>query len=473
MALLRNNTGSSRSCRPLAVIGSFVATVGVAAGAHIQSVRQAPLLAREERPASSVALLQEKPGEATQTLPFAPPSFYRTSVGIREELRTLAAASPDAVKLSENVNGTGIDVARLFLGNGAGSGGSTSLIEESGTTPGVQRKRAFFLFGEHARELISPESGLHLAHELVSSNLHHGSQHLQGAWEVIIVANANPSSRDRVLGPNREYCLRTAVSGVDLNRNFPDHWMATGHNGTETWSGPAPLSEREPTLVAEMLREFEPDLFLTVHSGTLSMFLPFGWSETEKPSNYKDMLQILDDVNKKMRVPYGGAMETIHYQATGNSMDFAYDVAKVPYAFAVEIYAGGGPQRSYDSAASENDDASQRDPFTEEYEALRQRYLDRGDIVDNHVSFITMSEKLKQKRAWNGEETSAPERELRLSVLTPSLLNNTIISNTIIINTIIINTIIINTIIINTIILVKAHPYKRHHPSCWLRFQIE
>ena len=81
----------------------------------------------------------------------------------------------------------------------------------------------FLLFGEHARELISPETGLNIAKAVcgradttvdMQENLKHFNYHM--------VLNANPASRRKV--EEGEYCLRVNENGVDLNRNWDDHW---------------------------------------------------------------------------------------------------------------------------------------------------------------------------------------------------------------------------------------------------------
>lgn len=82
----------------------------------------------------------------------------------------------------------------------------------------------FYLFGEHPRELISPETGLNLINtlcgEMSSSNLNIDSLLEQNIFQIVL--NANPYGRTLV--EEGESCRRTNENGIDLNRNWDDHW---------------------------------------------------------------------------------------------------------------------------------------------------------------------------------------------------------------------------------------------------------
>merc|ERR1719498_1300271 len=88
--------------------------------------------------------------------------------------------------------------------------------------------KGFILFGEHARELISPETGLALVKTLCGE----GEQGMVGmlAKDVLkdsefqIVTNGNPKSRRKV--EQGDFCLRVNENGVDLNRNWDEEWEA-------------------------------------------------------------------------------------------------------------------------------------------------------------------------------------------------------------------------------------------------------
>jgi Zinc carboxypeptidase len=70
-------------------------------------------------------------------------------------------------------------------------------------------RKAFFLFGEHAREMISPETGLLFLKQLCG-----GKTKILEKFEIQVILNANPLSRERV--EKGEYCLRVNENGKKL-----------------------------------------------------------------------------------------------------------------------------------------------------------------------------------------------------------------------------------------------------------------
>eukprot|EP01016_Furgasonia_blochmanni_P015656 TRINITY_DN1864_c0_g4_i2.p1 TRINITY_DN1864_c0_g4~~TRINITY_DN1864_c0_g4_i2.p1 ORF type:complete len:494 (-),score=170.00 TRINITY_DN1864_c0_g4_i2:173-1654(-) len=211
---------------------------------------------------------------------------------------------------------------------------------EINRNPEAEKQKVFLLFGEHAREMISPETGLQLLKTLcgqVESDMDVDGILNNNYFQIIL--NANPISRQKV--EQGDYCLRVNENGVDLNRNWDDHWQTNEENSMQqTYGGPHPFSETETVTVKKALSNFEPTVFLTVHSGTKGMYTPYAWTTEEGTTNEDNMLQVTDNLNEKYcNCGHGSAAETIGYLSSGTCLDYAYDKLNIPYTFAWEIYA--------------------------------------------------------------------------------------------------------------------------------------
>merc|ERR1719158_1748971 len=155
--------------------------------------------------------------------------FYHTTSDIHRQLVDLSSNCPGMTLRQEN-------------------GGSDSLsidvvnIKAPGSSP---VNKNFYLFGEHARELISPESGLHLIQSLCGeTDLSAKARETLKDSEFEIVLNGNPRSRSKV--EQGDFCLRVNENGVDLNRNWDEKWEAEPDLAPQhTNPGPSAFSEPE------------------------------------------------------------------------------------------------------------------------------------------------------------------------------------------------------------------------------------
>ena len=80
------------------------------------------------------------------------------------------------------------------------------------------------LFGEHPREMISPETGLNFLKAICnkSEKKYDDMDHVVDNYELRILLNANPDARKMVERGN--YCRRENENNVDINRNYDSHW---------------------------------------------------------------------------------------------------------------------------------------------------------------------------------------------------------------------------------------------------------
>jgi len=267
-----------------------------------RSLRPRPLVA--DTAVTPCKLLQEYP-------------YYHTTRQIHDELVDLGARCP----------GMTLDTRTR-----SGDDGHNRTIDVVTIRSYVERpvNRNLALFGEHARELISPESGLHLVRALcgLTDLAAHATEVLQDN-EFRLIINANPGSREEVERGN--YCLRTNPSGVDLNRNWDEEWEG---------AGPRPFSEAETLIVKEVAVEYQPTNFLTVHSGTRGLYMPWAYNRDRLATrNRLQMLSILRSLaTSYCECPFGGAGREVGYRCPGTSLDWVYDKLQTPYSFAFEIY---------------------------------------------------------------------------------------------------------------------------------------
>jgi len=201
--------------------------------------------------------------------------------------------------------------------------------------------RVSILFGEHSRELISPETGLQLLKMLCGQD---GQKELVEnvlkTSEFQLVLNANPKSRLKV--EQGDYCLRDNPAGVDLNRNWDVHW-ALNHEtpGSNQYPGPHAFSEPETKVVKGLLTDFKPTTFLSVHSGTKGLYMPWAFDSKHLATrNREPMLEVLKQVDKEhCQCPFGAAGKEVGYDCPGTSFDWVYDHLQAPFSFAWEIHA--------------------------------------------------------------------------------------------------------------------------------------
>lgn len=220
-----------------------------------------------------------------------------------------------------------------------------------GSTDG--KKKAFFVFGEHARELISPETALVLLKNLCgqgdSMNADLVSKVL-GSWSFVILPNGNPKSRVKVEAG--EYCKRTNEDGVDLNRNFGDDHRNAQLAGKDDEMNPGPngFSEPESQIVKDLVLEEKPDIFLSIHSGAYLLGTPWGYTPNKKVENEQQMMEVLKPISEKFcngDCPYGDLAGMIGYKSEGCDIDWVKETLDTPFVFTWEIYVGSDIRKQY------------------------------------------------------------------------------------------------------------------------------
>lgn len=270
--------------------------------------------------------------------------WYRSSEEIKTELGdTMASCNADASLTTSSTGGaygSDMDVIRIK--------------KKGGDAPGT---KAVIVFGEHARELISPESAVDFVKNLCGNGnaAQKAHQALEDGVEFVIVPNANPIARKQV--EDGYYCKRTNEDGVDLNRNWGSEHRNAMRNvmGDEMNPGPEGFSEPETQFLRDLVTTESPDIFLSVHSGAYLLGAPFGYKYGE-PANEADVAAVLKPISDEYcngECPYGSLADMIDYKSEGCDIDWVSEHANVPYAFTWEIYVGEMYRGDYVAKARE------------------------------------------------------------------------------------------------------------------------
>lgn len=208
---------------------------------------------------------------------------------------------------------------------------------------GSGKMKVLVFFGEHARELISAETALHMircicgACENPSAHLKSLAAAVKQGTELLIFPNVNPDGRKEA--ERGDYCYRVNSRGVDLNRNWDDHWKSIGDED-DTNPGRRAFSEWETVVLRDAAKDFRPHVFFTIHSGCLGMYTPYAYAR-KLPRSAEHAKEILKQLNPKYcNCHVGAAGKQLGYLCPGTSLDFMFDKLHTPYAFAFEIWDG-------------------------------------------------------------------------------------------------------------------------------------
>lgn len=231
------------------------------------------------------------------------------------------------------------------------------VLETVTLTPTAPKRKAAAVFGEHPRELISPETGLTMLQALCGqpptcsdcpspqANLRDLEKAAAGQAQTqwLIVLNSNPLTREKIETTN-DFCLRLDPEGVDTNRNYDDHFYDTVGGDAQT-HGSAPFSAPEVAALNGVLSDFRPDTFFSIHSGEKGLYVPHAWS-TEYDTKLPEAVALSKVSPGLIPEDYdiGSAGELQGRPITGSSFDYVKDKLGAKYSYAFELYKNANVQ---------------------------------------------------------------------------------------------------------------------------------
>lgn len=332
-----------------------------------------PLTPRQGRTPLRVELLEQR-----NLLTFF--GGYRTVEELLSDAVTLTATYPDITELVDY----GDSYSRLAGGVTTPGGdriGGYDLLAVRVTNRAVEGPKPVFVMmaGLHAREISTPEMAFRFLDHLTQN---YGTD-ADVTWmvdhhEIWVVPVANPDGHWYVeLGEQPRYGGNPWLwrknghpgcdiwpprrngdgYGVDLNRNFDDHWGGPGSSGqrcSQTYRGNARASEPETYAFQNLVRSLIPDqrgpsdadaapdetmgIMIDVH--TYGGYVLWPWGHTDEPAPNATGLS---DVGEKFATYNGyraGQSYQTLYATTGTSNGWAYSELGIP-AYTFELDSNG------------------------------------------------------------------------------------------------------------------------------------
>ncbi len=258
---------------------------------------------------------------------------YDEAGGIRDQLYAAARRNPQLVKLEVlGHTGQGREIIAVKLTQGAQE-------QPDGARPAV-----LYSSTQHAREWISTEVNRRLMNHYISrwrANDREVRKLLQ-TTELWFILVANPDGYQYTFEHERLWRKnlrdnngdgQTQVGdGVDPNRNFPNHWGydeegSSSIQSSETYRGPAPLSEPETQAMVGLLDRIGFAFQVNWHSAGQWLLYAEGWqtgTPTADDPIYYAMSGNLDDPAIDEFHP--GLSSDVLYVTNGETTDYAHGV---------------------------------------------------------------------------------------------------------------------------------------------------
>jgi hypothetical protein len=208
---------------------------------------------------------------------------YDEEGGIRDELYDIAADNPDIAKL-EVLGHT--EQGREYI--------ALKLTRDAGTVADGSRPAVLYVGTHHAREWISTEVDRRLLHWYIDRYRNDNAQirRLLGSTELWFVLVHNPDGYQYTFDTERLWRKNlhdndgdneiTNADGVDLNRNYPEHWNYDEEGSesqftSETYRGDHAASEAETQAIMGLYDRVDFTFTISYHSFGQLLLYPQGW----------------------------------------------------------------------------------------------------------------------------------------------------------------------------------------------------
>ncbi|GAB4818297.1 hypothetical protein N2152v2_005343 [Parachlorella kessleri] len=272
-------------------------------------------------------------------------SVYHTKDGVFKAFKSTVSQCSSFMKITKYNEGNAeysTDVSVVTVEPGGLSEDQSSKI------------RVLLDFGEHGRELVSPEIALRLLSVLCSggdelaalagrAGVELGElQRVLNHTVLEVVPMENVHGREKVEGG--ALCERKNGRGVDPNRNWGVHWghKEPDYDPAEEFPGTAPFSEPEALVMRHLAESLRPHVWLNVHSGMEALFMPYDHqARVPDGASANATLSLLGQLNTRVcggRCAVGSGGKSVGYLAHGTATDYMYEELQVPISMTWEVY---------------------------------------------------------------------------------------------------------------------------------------
>ncbi len=208
--------------------------------------------------------------------------------------------------------------------------------------------------GTHAREHLTVEQALYVAHDLLDNYGHEGeATNLVNQRDIWILPNLNPDGSEYDITAGFPAYWRknrrnngNGTWGVDLNRNFGYKWGdnngSSGLPGSDTYRGPQPFSEPENQALRDFVMAHPAiDVTISLHTYGELVLYPYGYTYDDLPPDMKAAdLAIFQALAGAMaaRNGYTAQQASALYITSGGHDDWFYGMLGI-YAMTMEMYS--------------------------------------------------------------------------------------------------------------------------------------
>ncbi|KAF1936293.1 hypothetical protein EJ02DRAFT_414262 [Clathrospora elynae] len=266
---------------------------------------------------------------------------YHTIAEHMQWITDLAAAYPnnaEVVSAGKSVEGRDIKGIHIY---GSGGKGSKRGVVWHGTV--------------HAREWITTMVVEYAAFQLLTST-DATTAGFKNTYDFYIFPIVNPDgfaytqASDRMWRKNRQTTPTATCVGRDINRNWPSHWDQPGGASTsacaEDYKGPSAGDGVETKALKAQLDSIAAgkgvQLYMDIHSYSQLWMYPYGYSCSAVLPNSAKFASLTSGAISAVKAVHGtvftgGPICNAIYQVSGDSVDYAYEVAKANYSMTVEL----------------------------------------------------------------------------------------------------------------------------------------